>query len=40
MPFASRTMIGVYGLFFFIVGYARVRKDLRQGHEGLVAIIV
>lgn len=29
MPIASRIMIGVCGLFFFMVGYARVRNDLR-----------
>lgn len=27
-PNASRIMIGVCGLFFFIVGYALVKKDL------------
>ncbi len=27
-PRASRSMIGTCGLFFFIVGYARVRNDL------------
>ena len=27
-PLASRIMMGMYGLFFFIVGYARVRNDL------------
>ena len=30
MSKASLNIIGVYGLFFFIVGYARVRKDLAR----------
>lgn len=34
-PSASRIMIGVWGLFFFIVGYARVKKDLQLlQHDG------
>jgi hypothetical protein len=28
MPVASLINIGVFGLFFFIVGYARLRNDL------------
>lgn len=31
VPAASRSMMGVSGLFFFMVGYARVRKDLPDG---------
>lgn len=31
VPAASLNMIGVCGLFFFIVGYARERKDLLRG---------
>jgi hypothetical protein len=27
---ASRIMIGVWGLCFFMVGYARCKKDLSQ----------
>ena len=28
VPWASRSIIGVWGLFFFMVGYALMRKDL------------
>jgi hypothetical protein len=30
VPAASRIKMGVNGLFFFIVGYARLRKDLED----------
>lgn len=32
-PLASRIMMGMYGLFFFIVGYARVRNDLQSSTD-------
>jgi hypothetical protein len=35
MPVASLIRMGMFGLFFFIVGYARFRNDLSIAKEGL-----
>jgi hypothetical protein len=36
VPAASRSMIGIDGLFFFMIGYALAKKLLRMGEISLL----